>query len=125
MQQSYHFCLHFCRSRLQSAQLRLQSRRGRQEQGKSAVRRMDRPHPERHKSKSIPNTPSVVSPYSIGCLPFLLVLDNSNFILSYYRLTLGARSFIMISFPGLTGKSSSAVFTIRENRMVPAHLGPP
>ncbi len=64
-QQSYHFCRHLILSRGQSEQLRRQSRRGRHEQGNIAVKKMVNPHPAREQIKRIPNTPSVVSPYSI------------------------------------------------------------
>ncbi len=62
IQQSYHFCRHLILSLWQSAQLRLQSRRGLQEHGKRAVRKHVSPQPNRVIPKRMPSTPSVVSP---------------------------------------------------------------
>lgn len=50
------------RSRLQSAQFLLQSRRGLHEQGNSAVKSVVEQHVNKQSPKTIAKTPSVVSP---------------------------------------------------------------
>lgn len=62
IQLSYQYCLHFCLSRLQSAQFLRQSRLGRQEHGNSADKITVAPQEKSEIPKSIAKTPSVVSP---------------------------------------------------------------